>query len=31
MGVVGRLGCAIVSGGVGGLVGTPPDAALVRM
>ena len=31
MGILGRLMCAVVSGAVGSLVGTPPDAALVRM
>jgi len=31
MGIVGRLGCSIVAGATGALIGTPPDSALVRM
>ena len=31
MSFLGRLGCSIVAGGLGSFIGTPPDAALVRM
>lgn len=31
MTIWGRLGCSVVAGGLGALIGTPPDSALVRM